>query len=164
MIQKAKQWAITQHGDQQYGDHPYSVHLDAVAKIAKPFGEMAEVVAYLHDVVEDTDITVEQVSAQFGTLVAACVAILSDEPGLDRKESKAITYKKMSLVTGEEELALLVKTADRLANVRACIHDGKLDKLNTYQSEHRVFKQSVHRAGLCDGLWGELNSLIISSD
>jgi (p)ppGpp synthase/HD superfamily hydrolase len=164
MRQKARELAISHHGDQQYGDHPYSVHLDAVAKIAQPFGEMAEVVAYLHDVVEDTDITVEQVSAQFGGLVAACVAILSDEPGLDRKESKAITYKKMSLVTGEEELALLVKTADRLANVRACIHDGKLDKLSTYQSEHRVFKQSVYRAGLCDSLWDELNSLINVSD
>jgi (p)ppGpp synthase/HD superfamily hydrolase len=66
MKQKARTWAISQHGNQKYGEHPYSVHLDAVANIAKPFGELAEVVAYLHDVVEDTDVTIEQVSAEFG--------------------------------------------------------------------------------------------------
>jgi (p)ppGpp synthase/HD superfamily hydrolase len=60
------------------------------------------VVAYLHDVVEDTDITVEQVDTKFGELVASCVAILSDEPGQDRKDRKAKTYQKIAAVSGEQ--------------------------------------------------------------
>ncbi len=164
MIQKAKQWAITQHGEQKYGQHPYSFHLDAVAALANPFGELAEVVAYLHDVVEDTDITVEQVSAKFGELVASCVAILTDEPGKDRKERKAKTYQKMAMVTGEEELALIVKAADRLANVRACVQDNHERLLAVYKAEHPVFVQAVYRVGLCESLWDELNIILNSTD
>jgi hypothetical protein len=45
MKHKARAWALIHHGDQKYGEHPYSVHLDAVANIAKLFGELAEVVS-----------------------------------------------------------------------------------------------------------------------
>jgi len=120
------------------------------------------VVAYLHDVVEDTEVTVEQVSAEFGELVASCVAILSDEPGQDRKDRKAKTYKKMAAVSGEQELALIVKALDRLANVRACVLDNHERLLAVYKTEHSVFKQSVYRAGLCESLWDELNRIIES--
>jgi (p)ppGpp synthase/HD superfamily hydrolase len=160
MKEKAREWAVTRHGDQMYGKHPYSVHLDAVALVARPFGREAETVAYLHDVVEDTEATLEQVRAEFGDLVAACTGILTDEPGEDRKERKEKTYKKMAAVTGEEELALIVKTADRLANVQACVKDNNEKKLVTYQSEHLVLKKSVYRQGLCDSLWHELNAIL----
>jgi (p)ppGpp synthase/HD superfamily hydrolase len=155
---------VSHHGDQKYGEDPYSVHLDAVANIAKPFGELAEAVAYLHDVVEDTDVTVEQVSAEFGELVASCVAILSDEPGHDRKDRKAKTYKKMAAVSGEQKLALIVKASDRLANVRACVLDNHERLLAVYKSEHAAFKQSVNRVNLCESLWDELNTIIDSKD
>ncbi|CCK76625.1 conserved hypothetical protein [Oleispira antarctica RB-8] len=164
MKNKARTWAITHHGDQKYGENPYSVHLDAVAAIAKPFGKLAEVVAYLHDVVEDTDFTVAQVSEEFGELVASCVAILSDEPGQDRKDRKVKTYKKMAAVSGEQELALIVKASDRLANVRACVLDKHERLLAVYKSEHSVFKRSVYRAGLCESLWTELNTIVESND
>lgn len=121
MKTKARDFAVKAHGDQKYGEFPYSVHLDEVASIAKQYGETAEIVAYLHDVVEDTDVTAQEIEAIFGGLVARCVQILSDEPGETRKIRKAATYLKMSAVDGEECLALLVKSADRLANMRACI-------------------------------------------
>jgi (p)ppGpp synthase/HD superfamily hydrolase len=54
---KAREFAIKAHGEQKYGEFPYSVHLDEVATIAKPYGESAEIVAYLHDVIEDTSVT-----------------------------------------------------------------------------------------------------------
>jgi hypothetical protein len=75
-------------------------------------------------VVEDTDATVSQVQERFGDLVARCVALLTDAPGDTRKARKAKTYAALAQVSGDEELALVVKAADRLANVRACVADG----------------------------------------
>ena len=159
MNNQARQFAIAAHGNQMYGDHPYSFHLDAVASIARKYGETAETVAYLHDVVEDTKIGLDEIENQFGVLVAKCVAILTDEPGENRKERKTKTYVKMAKVKGEETLALLVKAADRLANFRASIADNNQKLIEMYKSEHAVFKASVYRQGLCEDIWQELDAI-----
>jgi (p)ppGpp synthase/HD superfamily hydrolase len=160
MLQKARPFAVASHGDQKYGDHPYVFHLDAVAKLAEPYGEDATIVAYLHDVVEDTDATVESIEALFGPKVAACVGLLTDEPSANRKERKAKTYAKLAEVRGPSELALVVKAADRLANVRACLEDQKKSLWDLYRSEYAVFRRSAFRAGHCDPLWNELDRLL----
>lgn len=159
MKEKARSYAIKAHGDQKYGEYPYSAHLDEVAKISAEYGVQAEVVAYLHDVVEDTDRTEEDVEREFGSLVARCVAILSDEPGETRKLRKAATYRKMALVQGEERLALLVKAADRLANMRACIRIRDESFLNMYKSEHHVFREAAYRPNLCKNIWNEIEKI-----
>jgi guanosine-3',5'-bis(diphosphate) 3'-pyrophosphohydrolase len=158
MQQQARAFAISAHGEQKYGDRPYSFHLDAVAAIAKPYGEDAVVVAFLHDTVEDTQATIQEVEAKFGPKVAACVSLLTDEPGANRKERKAKTYAKLAEVHGPNELALVVKAADRLANVRACLADRKRAMWELYRSEHPVFKQAAYRVGLSESLWSELDS------
>lgn len=158
--QEARAFAVSAHGEQKYGDHPYSFHLDAVAAIATPYGAEAVAVAYLHDTVEDTDATVAEIESRFGSRVAACVSLLTDESGENRKERKAKTYAKLAVVNGPNELALLVKAADRLANVRACVHDRKRALWELYRSEQATFKSAAYRAGLCDPLWAELDSLL----
>src|SRR6187402_2332694 len=160
MKQKARLFAVTAHGDQMYGDKPYASHLDAVAELVASYGEDAVVVAYLHDTAEDTDATIEEIAAAFGPQVAACVSLLTDEPGRNRKERKAKTYAKLAGVSGPTELALLVKTADRLANVRACLEDRKQGLWDMYRGEHAAFRSAVYRAGLCDTLWLELDSAL----
>ena len=156
---KAREFAIAAHGNQMYGTHPYSFHLDAVALIAKKYGETAEAVAYLHDVVEDTEVTLEEIENKFGSLVSKCVAILTDEPGQNRKERKSKTYAKMAKVTGEENLALLVKAADRLANLRASVSDKNYKLIEMYKSEYPTFRSSVYRKNLCEEIWQELESI-----
>jgi (p)ppGpp synthase/HD superfamily hydrolase len=160
MQQQARSFAIKAHAEQKYGDHPYSVHLDAVAALAAPYGEEAVVVAYLHDTAEDTDTTIAEIESSFGPKIAACVSLLTDEPGANRKERKAKTYAKLAGVRGPNELALVVKAADRLANVRACLADRKQSLWQLYRSEHAVFKASAYRPGLCEPLWVELDSLL----
>jgi (p)ppGpp synthase/HD superfamily hydrolase len=159
MVEKARQFAVTHHGDQRYGERPYAYHLDQVASLLEPYGETARVVGYLHDVVEDTDVTLQQVAEEFGSAVAACVAVLTDEPGANRKERKEKTYTKMAGITGEAELALIVKAADRLANTQACLGDGKVDLLKVYQSELDAFYKAAYRKGLCDDLWSRLREV-----
>ena len=58
------------------------------------------------------------------------------------------------------ELALIVKAADRLANVRACVADGNQRLLEVYRSEHPTFSRAAYRPSLCDTLWAELDSLL----
>jgi (p)ppGpp synthase/HD superfamily hydrolase len=160
MQEIARSFAIAAHGDQKYGDRPYSYHLDAVAKLAEPYGVDAEVIAYLHDTVEDSGIAVQDIEDKFGLKIAQCVGLLTDEPGATRKERKVKTYAKLTAVTGPSEIALVVKTADRLANVRACVVDGNQRLLAVYLSEHPVFRKSAYRSGLCNPLWDELDELL----
>ena len=160
MKEQAREFAIERHGDQKYGENPYSLHLDEVANIASKYGDQAVVVAYLHDVVEDTDTIVEEIELIFDSLTSQCVAILTDESGSNRKERKAKTYKKMAKVSGELELALIVKTADRLANFRACVSQINNDLLNMYKNEHAVLRQSVYRPNLCEPLWLEIEGIV----
>lgn len=160
MTISAREFAIAAHGDQRYGERPYSFHLDQVVGSLSEFGQDAEAVGYLHDVVEDTSTTVAEISEKFGPLVAECVALLTDVPGQNRKERKAKTYKKLSAVSGPAQLALVVKVADRLANVRACIADGKEALWNVYRDEHAAFRAAAYRAGQCDALWGQLDGLL----
>ena len=159
-IQQAKAFAIKAHGNQQYGDKPYAVHLNAVAELLKEYGETAQIIAYLHDVIEDTEITYTDVKNEFGEFIADCVAIVTDEPGTTRKERKKKTYAKMKTITGDLELALIVKTADRLANIQSCIDDGLSDLLEMYIKEHPAFQAAVYREDLCVDIWQKIQGLV----
>jgi len=160
MLEKARQFAIDNHGSQRYGSKPYAFHLDWVVLLLESYGEEAQVIGYLHDVVEDTDVTVEQVEQLFNDKIAQAVSILTDQPGATRKERKDKTYHRMAQVTGELEIALIVKTADRLANVLATLENKRLDKFNMYKNEHVQFKSAVYRPGLCEDLWLQLTEAI----
>lgn len=161
-VAQARAFAIASHGDQKYGDHPYSFHLDAVASLLEPFGERAQVVGYLHDVAEDTSVPIETLREKFGGLIADCVLLVTDAPAADhsRAERKAKTNAKLADVAGEKQLALIVKAADRLANLRMSASGGKGSKLEMYRHEHAAFRAAAFRAGLCDQLWLEMDRIL----
>ena len=160
LIARARAFALQAHGGQRYGERPYSYHLDAVAALLGPYGEAAQVVGYLHDVVEDTPVPLERVRETFGDHVAECVALVTDEPGESRSEKKARTNAKLSKVWGDARLALVVKAADRLANLRASAQDGGASKLEMYRREHPAFREAAFRSGLCDDLWAEIEQIL----
>jgi (p)ppGpp synthase/HD superfamily hydrolase len=161
-IREAREFALKAHGNQKYGEQPYSVHLESVAELLVPFGEEAQMLGYLHDVVEDTKTRIEEIEQRFGQQIARCVELLTDEPGKNRRERRARTNAKLSQVGKEDELALIVKAADRLANLRASVICSDQSKLQMYRKEHPAFKQAVFRKDLCDDLWQEM-SIIVSS-
>lgn len=156
---KVRDFAIACHGDSNHGVHSHVLHLDKVAKIARKYGKTAEIVAYLHDVVDDAEVSVDFIEERYGRLVADAVSILSDEAGINRAERKYRTYEKMAKVSGDLELALVVKAADRLVNIRSCVADKNDDLLSVYRNEYPVFKKSVFRPNSCDEIWSELDYL-----
>jgi guanosine-3',5'-bis(diphosphate) 3'-pyrophosphohydrolase len=156
---KARDFAINAHGEQKYGKHPYHVHLDSVAEISSEYGETAQIIAYIHDVVEDTAVRLDDIESQFGKFVADCVAILTDEPGETRVERKTKTNLKLEKVPVDLHIALIVKTADRVANMWACVSDSNYKLLNIYKEENNSFKQSVYRKNLCERLWRDINKI-----
>jgi len=142
-----------------YGQHRYSHHLDAVAELARPYGDDAQTVAYLHDVKEDVEgMTLELLREPFGDEVTEAVDLLSDPPGATRKERKAKAYARLAVTSSR--LALIVKPCDRLANLRACVADGNARLLEVYRSEHPAFREAAYRPGLCDEIWSELDELV----
>ncbi|MCB9745514.1 MAG: bifunctional (p)ppGpp synthetase/guanosine-3',5'-bis(diphosphate) 3'-pyrophosphohydrolase [Alphaproteobacteria bacterium] len=161
-IEEARALALRAHGDQRYGEHPYAWHLQRVVELAEPYGEDAVVAAWLHDAVEDTPLTLDEVRAAFGDPVADAVDLVTDVEGPNRKARKAATYARLAAVPadGPRALALIVKAADRLANLRASRDEHKGGLLKMYQREHETFRRSAWRAGLCDDLWAEMDRIV----
>jgi (p)ppGpp synthase/HD superfamily hydrolase len=157
-VRRARDFALDAHGGQRYGDQPYAVHLDAVAALLAPYGDVTQTVGYLHDVVEDTAVTLDAVRGAFGDHIAECVALVTDATGANRAERKARTNAKLAKVEGELRRALVVKAADRLANLRMSSGGGA--KLEMYRGEHAAFREAAFRAGLCDELWGEMERIL----
>ena len=156
---RAREFAKKAHGKQKYGKKPYIVHLDAVAKIVQKYGNTAMIVAYLHDILEDTKTSKTAIEQQFGLFVSDCVEIITDEKGRNRKERKAKTYQKIKNASAAYNIAVIVKVADRLANVSAC-HDTNGSLLRMYRIEHSDFRKFVLIDGLCDDLWQQIALII----
>ncbi len=154
MVKAARDFAINAHGDQLYGDEPYVVHLDEVAAIVRPYGELAEIIAYLHDTAEDTMLTIEDIGGEFTMFIATCVYYLTDEEGKTRRERKRKTNHKLSRMPSEFNITKVVKAADRLVNLR---RGGKNDM---YAKEHPEFRQAVFVDGLCNEIWEEIERCI----
>lgn len=174
MADRARAFALFRHGDQRYGDLPYSAHLDDVAEIAVaamsatgerrgvPLGEV-RAVAYLHDVLEDTGTTIAELRQEFGDQVALAVDYLTDPEGPNRRIRKAIAHARLSQCPPDLWVTLVVKAADRLANLRASVRDGRDSLLKMYRKEAEDFRAAVFRQGLCDDLWEEMDSILASS-
>lgn len=161
-INIAYRMALDWHGNQKYGEQPYMYHLRAVAEICKPYGEDYAVVAYLHDILEDTDLDARAILVAFGYRIFQNVVALTDPTGATRADRKAKFYELFKELRGnpEYDLAFVVKAADRLANVRACVAGNNRSLLEMYRSEHVAFCEAVRDDGLNYALIDELTTML----
>jgi len=124
IVQRALRFATVAHGDQKrkYTGEPYIVHPIEVMEIVKtvPHDDAMLVAALLHDVVEDTDVTIEEIEDLFGGDVAELVGFLTDvskpedgnrkfRKGLDREHSakapaRAQTVKLADLISNSRDI------------------------------------------------------------
>ena len=124
LIQKAYQLAKTEHGDQcRMSGEPYIIHPMNVAYILADLGMDDETMcaALLHDVVEDTNLTNEDLAKEFGETIAQMVAGVTKLGSIrftSIEEKQAENYRKMFLAMGKDIRVVLIKLADRLHNMR----------------------------------------------
>ncbi len=125
IVTKAFNFARQAHkGVRRLSGEPYIMHPIAVAQIAceeMGLGSTSICAALLHDVVEDTDYTVEDISNIFGEKVAQIVDGLTKISGGifgDRASAQAENFKKLLLTMSDDIRVILIKICDRLHNMR----------------------------------------------
>ena len=128
LLNKAYVYAMKAHGSQtRASGAPYFTHPLEVAQILTDFKLDAStiVAALLHDVVEDTDSTTEEIEANFGPDIAALVDGLTKINRLDlvtKEAAQAENLRKLLLAVSQDVRVLMVKLADRLHNMRTIGH------------------------------------------
>ena len=149
------------HTGQSYDIYPYMYHVRQVVKIAEELGydESIVVASALHDVLEDTELSYNDIKKAFGQEVAEIVYAVTDELGRNRKERKSKTYPKITA----NWKATVVKICDRIANVSQSKEYNK-DLYKTYQQEHSVFYSQLHSwdhpQNEVAKAWDKLNNLM----
>lgn len=146
IIEKAKQLASEKHKYQKYGDKPYMYHVEKVAEATRKFfpdDYRYEVVAYLHDVPEDTDVEIEDIEFMFDKEVARNVSILTDERGENRRERKLKTNKRLKDQGADCIIGVNVKCIDRVENIKEGIRTKNISKLKMYKGEHDDFMKAI---------------------
>ncbi|MEG1413854.1 MAG: RelA/SpoT family protein [Mucinivorans sp.] len=124
VIRSAYEFAREAHrGVKRKSGEPYITHPLAVARIVVceiGLGVKSVAAALLHDVVEDTDYTVEDIRYRFGDKVAQLVDGLTKLSGVFDKESseQAENFKRMLLTLSDDVRVIIIKLADRLHNMR----------------------------------------------
>lgn len=119
-LSSAKTYAVLHHvirKGQLYGVLPYTHHLQEVEQTLRGFGEESLdmlTAAWLHDIVEDTDVKLRDIEENFGEDVAFLVGAVTSEEGPNRKVRNALTYPK---IRAAGPRAIRLKLADRIANV-----------------------------------------------
>ena len=92
LVKKADAFAAKAHeGQTDKAGLPYITHPRAVAAMIED--ETAKVAALLHDTVEDTDVTLEEIRAEFGDEIAAAVDLLTHRPGVDVSSSRCAVFE-----------------------------------------------------------------------
>ena len=142
---------------------PYIVHPVAVADLLRDIGASASVIAagFLHDVVEDTDVTPEQIEQHFGVEVRALVEGVTKLGGIhfnDRTEAQAENLRKMFLAMASDIRVVLVKLADRLHNMRTlgALREEKRQRIARETRE--IYAPLANRLGIGRFKW-ELEDL-----
>ncbi len=155
LITKAFNFARQAHkGVRRLSGEPYIMHPIAVAQIACEdigLGSTSICAALLHDVVEDTDYTVEDIENMFGPKIAQIVDGLTKISGGifgEQASAQAENFKKLLLTMSEDIRVILIKIADRLHNMRTLDSQPANKKYKIAGETLYLYAPLAHRLGL----------------
>ncbi|MGP8214341.1 MAG: RelA/SpoT family protein [Bacteroidia bacterium] len=154
MIRKAFNVAVEAHKDaRRKSGEPYIYHPIAVARIVAEeigLGATSIACALLHDVVEDTDITLKDIEGMFGKKVASIIDGLTKISGVfDASSSlQAENFRKMLLTLADDVRVILIKLADRLHNMRTLESMERTKQLKIASETLYLYAPLAHRLGL----------------
>ncbi|MBP7710278.1 MAG: bifunctional (p)ppGpp synthetase/guanosine-3',5'-bis(diphosphate) 3'-pyrophosphohydrolase [Rickettsiales bacterium] len=155
LIQKAYLFSKASHGNQKrHSGDPYFSHPLEVAQIliALKLDQSSIITALLHDVVEDTEVTLEEIEKDFGEEVARLVdgvTKLGKIESIPSSERVAENFRKLALAMSEDIRVLIVKLADRLHNMRTLFYmPSKEKKIKKAQESLDIYAPLAGRIGL----------------
>lgn len=165
-LEFAKRFAGIMHFRQSYGTHKYTYHLQQVEMVINRFGfkdTKLRICAWLHDIIEDTEISYYQVKDTFGQEIADIVYAVTNEMGRNRKERYAKTYPKIRA----NKNALIIKLADRIANIEFS-KGSNTSYVDMYKKEWPSFYSALHSLDETDvrinKMWQYLESLFTEDE
>ena len=164
LIRKAYEFAKANHGDQlRRSGEPYMIHPLNVAYILSGLELDDETLcaALLHDVVEDTGVTQEDLEKEFGKSIAEMVAGVTKLGTLRYttfEEQQVENYRKMFLAMGKDIRVILIKLADRLHNMRTLKYLPRDRQIANAQETQDLYAPLANRLGIYSLKW-ELEDL-----
>jgi guanosine-3',5'-bis(diphosphate) 3'-pyrophosphohydrolase len=159
LLARAFRFAAKAHeGQQRRSGEEFIHHPYAVAHICAELRQPDETIAaaLLHDVVEDTDVSLDDVSAEFGDEVAQLVdgvTKLTRVQFQSREQAEAENYRKMILAMAKDPGVILIKLADRLHNLRTIEYLGKQKQVQKAREALEVYAPLAHRLGIHTMKW-----------
>ncbi len=132
LLVQAEQFARKKHCNMvrhNLAKQPIVEHLAEVVDLAKKNEASDEAIAaaWLHDVVEDTEATIEDIEAIFGDKVASYVDGLTDPKGFEKLELSIRKKKQAERIKTMPEAVRLIKLCDQISNVKSVLNDPPLD-------------------------------------
>jgi GTP diphosphokinase / guanosine-3',5'-bis(diphosphate) 3'-diphosphatase len=159
LLERAFRFAIEAHEGQQrrsgeaFIDHPVGV----AAILTELHADDATLAAaLLHDVVEDTPASAEDVRSEFGDEIAQLVEGVTKLTRIhfqSREHAQAENYRKMIVAMAQDPRVILIKLADRLHNMRTIEYLGKQKQLQKARETLEVYAPLAHRLGIHTVKW-----------
>lgn len=154
MIRKAFEMSVEAHKNmRRKSGEPYILHPISVAEIVAKeigLGPTAIACALLHDVVEDTEITIDDIRREFGSKAANIVEGLTKFSGIFDVSSsmQAENFRKLLLTLADDVRVVLIKLADRLHNMRTIDSLPERKQLKIASETSYIYAPLAHRLGL----------------
>jgi len=137
----------------RHSGQPYIIHPIAVATILAELGMDYQSVAaaLLHDTVEDTDVTLDELKKEFGNDIASLVdgvTKLGKVPWISREEQQAENVRKLLLAMSEDIRVIIIKLADRTHNMRTLDFVAAQKRRDTALETLEIYAPIAHRLGI----------------
>ena len=144
---------VSHEGVKRASGEPYYYHPVEVAKIVASeinIDDVSVAAALLHDTVEDTSVTLEDIEKQFGETVSHLIDGVTKISGVfkSRDTKQAETFMKLLLSMAEDIRVVLIKFADRLHNMRTIQHLPREKQLQIAKETMELYAPLAHRFGL----------------
>ena len=164
LVERAVAYANTKHLNQKRKDgSPYIIHPLAVAQVVAEMGLDMDAIlgALLHDCIEDTDASHEEIEKLFGTTVAELVEGVTKLTRADfstKEQAQMENLRKMFMAMSKDIRVVLIKIADRLHNMRTMQYQTPAKQIKKCRETMDIYAPLAHRLGMQRIKW-ELEDL-----
>ena len=159
LIDRAVDYAREKHKDQKRKDgSPYIIHPLAVAEIVAEIGLDTDAIlgALLHDCIEDTDSTYDDIARNFGPTVASLVEGVTKLTRVEYstlEEQQMENLRKMFMAMSKDIRVILIKIADRLHNTRTMQYQSPAKQISKSRETMDIYAPLAHRLGMQKIKW-----------